>query len=168
MRAIPVTVAVTIALLASGCFLPTGPEMHFTRSKPSETELIGTWRPTADTLKDIRDRGRYLTVEHELILRSDHTFSMRNMPDGWHDGLAEPHGHFDSGEGTWELAPKDNAWQIWVVYLHFAEVRSHEPKVQAYSGMTVHLYHQRSPYLIFVELGDPDLGLGMLFERTKT
>src|ERR1035437_7613986 len=99
MRVLLVSSAIAIAFLGSGCFLPTGPELQFTRKKPSETELIGSWRPTAETLKDIHGRGRYPATEHELILRSDHTFTMRNMPDWWRNGFGESHGHFESGDG---------------------------------------------------------------------
>jgi hypothetical protein len=157
MRVIPRAAAIVIALLVSGCFLPTGPELQYTRSKPSEADLIGSWRPTAETIRDIRNRGRYSTIEHELTLRPDHTFTMRNMPDWWRNGFGESHGHFESGDGTWELASASNVWQIWVVRLHFPHL-----------GTSIHLYHQRPPYLIFIGVGDPDEARGMLFERSKT
>jgi hypothetical protein len=163
MRLLPVTSAIAIALLSSGCFLPTGPELHFTRKKPSETELIGSWRPTAETLKDIHDRGLYPTRDHELILRSDHTFTMRNMPDWWRNGFGESHGQFESGDGQWELAPGHDGWQIWIVQLHFSDFSG-----GAAFYTLLHLYYQRAPYLIFVGVGDPDEGRGMLFERSKT
>jgi hypothetical protein len=155
--------AVLVVLLVSGCFLPTGPELHYTRRKPSEAELIGSWRPTAEAVRDIRHRGRYATTEHELTLRADHTFTMRNMPDWWRNGFGEPHGQFESGDGTWQLASDRNVWQIWVVQLHFSNFAGHMAL-----NTSVHLYHQRPPYLIFIGVGDPDEAEGMLFERSKT
>jgi hypothetical protein len=78
-------------------------ELQFTRTKPLESELVGTWRPTADTLKDIRGRGHYAAATHEVVLRQDHTFSIRNMPDWWSNGFGESHGQFEAGDGTWHL-----------------------------------------------------------------
>jgi hypothetical protein len=164
MRVFPLTAAIVVALLLSGCFLPTWPELQYTRSKPSEADLIGSWRPTAETIRDIRGRGRYLATEHELILRPDHTLTMRNMPDWWRNGFGESHGHLDSGDGTWKLAREINVWQIWVVQLHFPDFGSRGGPLNT----SIHLYHQRPSYLIFIGVGDPDNAQGMLFERSKT
>src|SRR4051812_13835432 len=100
MRLTPLA-AVTFPFLLSSCCLPTWPELQYTRTKPSDAEIIGNWLPTGETITDIRKRGRYPVTEHELTLRADHTFTMRNMPDWWLNGFGESHGHFDSGEGTW-------------------------------------------------------------------
>ncbi len=62
-------------------------EINFTRTKPEIKDIIGTWTPTADTLKDIRERGKYPEAKHELILKNDGTFSMINMPDWWSNGF---------------------------------------------------------------------------------
>jgi hypothetical protein len=164
MRTARLPIATLVLFLASGCFLPTWPELQYTRTKPLETELVGSWRPTAKTISDLRRRGRYAATDHELNLRPDHTFTMRNMPDWWRNGFGESHGQFDSGNGTWELSSANNVWQIWVVWLHFSQFPG-----SASSGATpIHLCHQRPPYLIFIGVGDPDEGEGMLFERSKT
>jgi hypothetical protein len=162
MRVPLLAAATAFALLISGCFLPTWPELQYTRSKPSEAELIGSWRATVATIREIRGRGQYREAEHEIVLRADHTFTMHNMPDWWRNGFGESHAQFESGDGTWKLASARNVWQIWIVELHFSD----------FSGGSafytlVHLYHQRAPYLIFVGVGDPDEARGMLFERSK-
>jgi hypothetical protein len=158
MRIASLVLALAVSVAITGCLRPrpVWRELHFTRSKPAETDLIGTWRPSPDTLKDIRNRGKYPAAEHELILRPDHTFSMRNMPDWWSDGFGESHGKFESGDGTWELASDKNVWQIWVLRLRFPRWST-----------SIHLYRQRPPYLIFVRVGDPDIGDAMFFERSK-
>ncbi len=157
MRVILITMALAIALLVTACPPIGSHELRFTRHKPAEAEIIGTWRATASTTKEIQKRGHYPVAAYELVFRSDRTFSMRNMPDWWRDGFGHPHGQLDSAEGTWALEPMDNVWQIWVVRLHFL---SHET--------WVNLYRQASPYLICVRVGDPDSDDAMFFERVPS
>jgi hypothetical protein len=147
-------------MLLAGCLKPRPAwrELQFTRTKPPEVDLVGTWRPTAETVKDIRDNGHYPAATHEMVLRADHTFTMRNMPDWWRNCFGQSHGQMESGDGTWDLVPAKIVWQIWIVRLRFS-VPSFET--------TVHLYGQRSPYLIFIRVGDPDVGDAMFFERPK-
>jgi hypothetical protein len=145
-------------MLVAGCPAVDLKELQFTRTKPAESDVVGTWRPTVDTLKDIRGRGHYPVATHEIILRADHTFSMRNMPDWWSNGFGESHGQFESGDGTWQLEAGKNVWQIWVIRLHFPSVTT-----------SINLYRQRPPYLIFIRVGDPNNGDAMFFEHaTKT
>jgi hypothetical protein len=158
VRALPVVVVVAVSTLFAGCPAVDLKELQFTRTKPAESDIVGTWRPTADTLKDIRGRGHYPVATHEINLRADHTFSMRNMPDWWSNGFGESHGQFESGDGTWQFEAGKDVWQIWVVRLHFPSVTT-----------WINLYRQRPPYLIFIRVGDPNNGDAMFFERaTKT
>ena len=143
-----------LSFLVIGCPAVDTKEFRFTRHKPADSAIIGTWRPTQETAREIRGRGRYPVAEYELVLRADHTFSMRNMPDWWRGGLGESHGQLESGEGRWELRADKNVWQIWVIHLQFP------------SGITpINLYRQRPPYLIFIRVGDPNNGDAMFFER---
>ena len=156
MRVYSVAAALALCFLLVGCPMVDLKELRFTRERPAESDIVGTWRATADTATEIRGRGRYPTADYELDLRADHTFSMRNMPDWWRDGFGESHGQLESGEGTWELHAGDNVWQIWMIRLRFP------------SGViSVNLYRQRPPYLIFVRVGDPNSGDAMFFERVS-
>jgi hypothetical protein len=154
MRATSIAGAIALALLLGGCLkpIPVWREWQFTRSQPAEEDVVATWRPTAETLREIRNRGGYLMAEPELILREDHTFIMRNMPDWWRDGFGKSHGTLESGDGKWNLASEDH---VWVIRLHFPTL-----------GTSVHLYRRHSPYLIFIRIGDPDTGDAMFFERS--
>ena len=93
MRALAIAAPIALGFLVTGCPAVDWKELQFTRHKPSEQELVGTWRPTAATLKEIRGRGHYPVATHEIIVRADHTFSIRNMPDWWSNGFGESHGH---------------------------------------------------------------------------
>ena len=131
-------------------------ELSFTRAKPKTEDLVGTWTPTNETVRDMSRRGKYTISHHELTLSSDGTFSMRNMPDWWSDGFGKSHQRFESGSGTWEiqrdLGPLTT---IYVVKLQFPEI-----------WKTVNLSGQKPPYQLHITLGDPDSGEYMLFERT--
>jgi hypothetical protein len=158
MRCVSVATAVLVSFFIVGCPMVDWKELQFTRHKPAEADLIGTWRATAATVKDIRGRGHYPAATHEIILRGDHTFSLRNMPDWWSNGFGESHRQLESGDGTWEIEPARDVWQIWVVRLHFPSLTT-----------WINLYRQKPPYLIFVRVGDPNNGDAMFFERaTKT
>ena len=156
MRVLSIAAAITVNCLLVGCPAVDWKELQFTRKRPSEGEIIGTWRPTADTLLDIRRRGHYPVATHEIILRADHTFTMRNMPDWWRNGFGQSHGQLESGEGTWQLESGRDVWEIWVVRLHFPSVT-----------ICINVYRQRPPYLIFVRVGDPNNGEAMFFERNS-
>lgn len=154
MRGLFVGLTIGLALLMAGCPAVDWKEFRFTRKKPAEIDLVGTWRPTPTTLKEIRDRGHYPAATNEIILRADHTFSMRNMPDWWKNGFGESHGQLESDDGTWQLEAARDVWKIWVVGLRFR-----------WGTTSINLYRQHAPYLIFIRVGDPNNGEAMFFER---
>ena len=62
-----------LVLFSSGC-MNNGiewSELSFTRNRPNQSDVLGTWVPTAATLKDLRERGGYVVSKHELILRTE-------------------------------------------------------------------------------------------------
>lgn len=77
----------------------------YTKSKPKEADLIGTWLPHKDTIKDMRDRGRYEVdnAQTRLTLLSDGSFEMVDMPDWWREPLGRSHGRLQTDRGTWKL-----------------------------------------------------------------
>lgn len=148
----------SLALLLSGC-MNNGiewSELTFTRKKPNQAELIGTWVPTAATIKDLKDRGGYAISKHELILRADGSFSMVNMPDWWTDSFGQSKKGFESGSGKWQLYQDRDPWTVWAIELDF-------PKFTVPNA--IHLRRQKPPYLIHITVGDPDSGHAMLFEK---
>ena len=155
MQRVSAILLITAGLLLAGCPMIDFKELNFTRKKPALEDIVGVWTPTPATLKEIRTRGRYRETTHELVFRSDGTFSMKDMPDWWRGGFGRSSGQFDSGEGKWDLQPAENVWQIWTIRLTFAA------KITS-----VNLYRQKAPYLIFVRVGDPNEGYAMFFERS--
>ena len=152
---IKIILFVFMATLLSGCPAIDWKEINFTRAKPAIENIVGTWIPTSDTLTYIRRKGGYPVVKHELIIRANGSFSMRNMPDWWSDGFGESKKGFESGDGVWRFRQDSNIWTIWLIELEFS-----------YGISSVHLYKQGPPYLIFIRVGDPNNGEAMFFERS--
>jgi hypothetical protein len=153
-----VLLVVASAALLSGCYSPRelAEEFRFARQKPLETDLVGKWVPTTQTLEDMRGNGGYSISTHELVLNADKTFFMNNMPDWWATDFGESKKGFQSAAGRWTLSPAtgDSDWGIDLVV--------------GTSGIGfLHVRNQKPPYLIHIGIGDPDNGHFMLFERIK-
>ena len=147
------TLLFLLAILLAGCPMVDTKELNFTRSKPKKEDLIGVWTPDKETLRDIRTRGHYPETEHEIILREDGTFSIRNMPDGF----GESGGKFESVDGRWDLKEEKDIWTIWSISLETSK-----------ELMSINVYRQKPPYSIFIRVGDPNNGDAMIFDRTST
>ncbi|NTW33489.1 MAG: hypothetical protein HGB12_12850 [Bacteroidetes bacterium] len=145
---------ILIGLLLVGCPMVDLNELNFTRSKPDINNIVGTWEPTPETLKYIRQQGHYPEEEHKIILNNDGKLLMHNMPDWWKNGFGTSNKKFESNEGKWRLTKGQNIWEIWTLELEFK------------SGTTsINMYKQTPPYLIFIRVGDPNNGNGMFFQR---
>ena len=144
-----------IALLSAACPMIDFKESNFTRTKPNKEDLIGVYTPNKKSLQEIRTRGHYPVATHEIILRSDGTFSIKNMPDWWMNGTGESGGKLESLDGRWDLEEAKDIWTIWQISLDTSKARMH-----------VNVYYQRPPYSIFVRVGDPNNGYAMVFDRT--
>lgn len=137
-------------LLLTGClFLPN----EYTTIKPKKSALIGTWNATSNSLDDMHSRGHYDNVTPKIIIRSDHTFTMKNMPDWVFDTWGTSHKKLITGSGRWELFQSDkkegSEWGI-----------NFFPK---YSGAM--LIGNEPPYSLEFFEGDADEGNFTTFEK---
>ena len=147
---------VLVPLLATAC-MNNGiewSELDYTRSRPKEADLVGTWTVTEKTARDIRDRGGYAKSDPKIVLLADGTCSVIDMPDWWRGGFGHSHKQLESGQGKWKIEKEENVWTIYVLGLELPA-----------GHQTVHLSRQRPPYLLHATLGDPDSGNYMIFER---
>lgn len=131
-------------------------ELNFTRNKPNIEDLIGTWTPDKTSMEDISNRGHYANAKPTITLRTDGTFSIREMPDWWSDGFGRSHGSVVALDGKWMLEQREEVWRIWTLRLRTSELLT-----------WIHLYRQRPPYALFIGIGDPNDANAMLFERLK-
>lgn len=150
------TLLVLLPLLTTAC-MNNGiewSELDFTRTKPSQADLVGTWSATKETIRDIQRRGKYEKADPKLILSADGTCAVTDMPDWWRGGVGESHKQLESGQGKWRIEEDKNVFRIYVVSLELPA-----------GNRTVNLNRQKPPYQIHITLGDPDSGTYMLFDR---
>jgi len=129
----------------------------YTRAKPREADLYGTWIPDTSTLKDLRDRGRYNLDKGipKLVLQSNGQFEMTNMPDWWRDSFGRSNMRLESDRGSWEI--HENGPGTWGLSLDSSKFGINQ---------MIFLRKQSPPYLIHFTIGDPDEGEAMVFVRT--
>ena len=149
------------AALAACQFDPYGSE--YTRTKPLEASIAGTYVPTQKTLTMMREKGHYPQVQSSIVLRLDGRLILTNIPDWWLDGFGKSKGGFDSGEGRWSL---DNAQGFWELILDVDSARNfssqdHNPRG---IGTAIAVINEKPPYLLHLTVGDPDMGDAMQFE----
>lgn len=171
-------------LIASGCGAPYGTD--YTRGRPAESDLPGVYVLTPATLSMVRGRMGYPVVDTRLVLRSDRTFEMENMPDCWAGFSGKPGGLFDNGKGTWSIRERKAGGKAswWEIDLNFENslgissvkpwdytiterdgtVRVIDGRTQRY-GHSANLMNQAPPYVIRFTVGDPDSGVGLEFEK---
>src|SRR5262245_26385196 len=87
-------------LAGSGCTIfPPSPS-----KRPNKSDLIGTWIPTAATVRLMRDEGGYNTSNHDtkIVLKDDGSLEMDDIPDWWFSGITGRSSRtFRSAAGTW-------------------------------------------------------------------
>ena len=148
-------------LLLSGC--PNPDTRHFTKKKPKNEDLVGTYVPDAKTLRWIRQAGKYPEVENSVVLSADGSFQMINMPDCWTDPFGIPKGRFDSGIGEWQSVRLQEWWDLRLTFRSRKEFAS-DPHDSGWVTF-VPVVGQTPPYRLWLYVGDPDGGQRMIFEK---
>ena len=129
-------------------------ELHFTKNKPKESDLIGTYEPDAKTQKLIVKDGGYVSTNCQIEVDADGKIEFTNMPDWWENGFGESHKKLISTNGIWKLEKIQGYWGIdWE-----NENITHG----------VDLIGQKPPYKIHIYVGDPDSDCFMIFEKAKS
>jgi hypothetical protein len=150
------------ALLAlTGCPVNLDTERMPT-TPPNRADLVGIYRPTADTLTYIRKEGGYAEREMSLTLKADGTFELENLPDWWHTEWGKPEGGFDSGSGQWDLEKSQDWWEL---NLSFTDTKRFAKPEAGRQGFGPLLIGHAAPYIIAFPFGEPDNGREMQFER---
>jgi len=143
----------------SSCIIPLNKVLSrygLASTEPNKDEITGVWVTDENTLKDIRESGKYVVNTYpKFIFQNDGNFRMENMPDWWKDGFGESRGGFETNSGKWKLSKRNCCWQI---DLHFDS-----PNLYTNVGLLEHRFDGEPKYLIEVILGDPDSGNEMIF-----
>ena len=93
-----------VALAWDGC-------SPFASRKPNWGNLLGEYVLTDESLRRLRSDG-YPAADTSITLGGAWAMSFHHMPDCWLTDVGEPHGKFDSGYGTWDLAPAGSYWVV--------------------------------------------------------
>ena len=128
--------------------------LDYTRSKPNEADMVGTWLPTKETLDLMASYGHYDTAHSatKIVLLADHRFRFQDMPDWW--TLSESHRNLQSATGTWTLTPNVNerGWAISATIL------------SGVGSVDFNLRKQKPPYIVHFLVAEDS---AMEFERQE-
>jgi hypothetical protein len=130
----------------------------FTRSKPKDTELVGTYwvLKTSGSPPSFR-----LTSDVRITLNADHTAAVYGIPE--YDPSGERIECIVSTSGTWEVgAGSDLTLEFWP---KDADRRQHGTSQCGRSNTPLWLLGQRKPYRLYLCIGDPDSDVGIEFSR---
>jgi hypothetical protein len=151
-------ITLVVLSLATGC-MNNGiewSELSFTRHRPADQDIAGDWTPTDKSLHKILKMNGCSPPVPEILLRTDGTFSVTNMPQSSYDESGRPRVQFVSGYGKWTITEDKDVVTVYMLELAFPDTRRH-----------IHIAKQRAPYRLHITLGDPDSGNYLLFERTN-
>ena len=156
MNATKATYLVVLFLLLCGCHFPNPDTENFTQIKPDNQDLVGTYLPTAETTKWVREERKYPNVETSFVLSKDGSFQMINIPDCWGEAFGKGSGGFKSGSGQWEVTKEQNSWEL---------------KLEFKSGLAlttwINIVGKSAPYSLWFYVGDPDQGDVMILEKKR-
>lgn len=127
-----------------------------TRIKPSPELLVGTWIPDDSTNRYMRDEGGYETsVKTELVLESDGTYKMNNMPDWWWIDDGKSRKTFRTENGNWKVSRSldGSAWDL--------SLTAHDEERSA------EMLGQKTPYRVRFNFGHIDDNKYMTFVKEE-
>jgi hypothetical protein len=152
------SIGVIVLLMAACQYDPFAHE--FTKARPAEHSLVGTYVPDEETSERLR---KSLNVQLQpataLTLNQDHTFEARNLPNCWIGPSLDCVAGTESWSGTWSLK-QSQEW--WAIGLH---LRSRNGEKTDF-GMVAMLRGEHPPYLVHLTIGDPDSGDALAFQRS--
>ncbi len=125
----------------------------YATSKPKMEDLIGPWRATDATTRDL-SKGSYSKLKPKIVLAADGSIRMSEIPDTWRSPFGQGHGQAQDFAGKWKLDHHQDRW--WGLLLDDGHM--------LYLGQLM-VMENRAPHLLVLRYGDPDNGDGYEFER---
>jgi hypothetical protein len=124
----------------------------YTTEEPNKNDLVGTWTPDQATLEDMKKRGGYdITKVTMLVIKSDGSLEIINMPDWWEAPFGDSQGRMGSHSGSWSIYNDSMCWTVAIKYSDRASF--------------LNLIGNKPPYKMEIILGDPDSGHSMIFVK---
>ena len=139
----------------------------YTTTEPKPQDLVGTYVLDYASNKLITEEGHYAKAETSIVLATDGSITIENIPDWWLTDVGDSKEKFDSGHGKWSI-DKHQDW--WVLSVEFHSTEQFAWQRQAWSNgffTEMFLIGEKPPYNIYLGIGDPDENRGMEFERVR-
>lgn len=151
------------SLLLASC-TPSPNPRNYAQAEPSAHALQGSYQPTAVTETLIAATGKYEKKPARIVIGSDGSIEITNLPDCWVLPYNEAIGQFDTGKGTWSLVRQQ---QWWVLMCKFPSLPNHAARGTDHGNVTamISLIGQRPPYSLECIISHPDADLAMRFEK---
>jgi hypothetical protein len=145
---------ILLALLFSACYL--NPYTPVTGNLSNDV-LVGNWKPTDESITSLKkEKSYYQDKEINLILSSDNTFVLTNIPDCFKNAFGECKGGYLSYKGEWKINQRTDSTND----LHLIEKSYNQRGVYA-----VPLIKSKDTIQIAFFFGDPDSGRAMYFSK---
>ena len=134
---------------------------EYTTSRPSEADLIGTYRPDSETMQRLRDEfHRSVAPTCQLVLFPNRTFLARDVPDCFDDQLSGCRQGVQQWYGTWRVRAESRRW--WSVELSVGGTTRFPSQGWRFPAM---LRGNKPPYILHLIIDDPDSGNAVAFRR---
>jgi hypothetical protein len=154
---------ILLVVFLAGC--PYDPYTSvYTTKQPNSNDVIGVYVADTNTLALIAKEGHYSAVSPSITLSSGGEIIITNIPDWWLASFGKPQGGFDSGCGHWSIQKHQKWWGLSVDFPDTPQFSSLKNKPGGMSTEMM-LIGEKPPYKIYLNVGDPDDGRGMQFER---
>ena len=142
----------------------SSPYSHFTKDKPDFTHLVGEYNFDTEKSKlSILESDK--TKGTKIVLNSDSTFSMTNIPVFGFENSQKY--ELWNGKGSWYLETDDDKWKVSV---HCDTLFTGDNKSTFEDGFFTNdfnIYNDKPPYKLYQIIGDPDEWTGALYEKQK-
>ena len=131
--------------------------------EPTRADIVGVYELTSDSREFLRSRKGYTSIPAATIaFAADGTLVVRDLADCLVDGFGESHGRLLSGRGTWQIEKAFVGYGInWVIR------PGDSLPAGGYSGPWVTIRHRSPPYDLELNVGDPDAGERVRYERAR-
>ena len=157
---------ISFVLILAGCQYDPHTAVY-TVAEPRPNDLVGTYEPDKDTAAFVTKEGHYKSMPPSISLMSNGTVIITNIPDWWLTKFGTPSGGFDSGSGTWTIGKHQRWWALSVSFPSTGQFVSQQHQAGGLSTEMM-LIGEKPPYKIYLDVGDPDAGKGMKFERVSS
>ena len=142
----------------------SSPYSNYTKIKPDFNPLTGTYYfDNKNSSTGISDKDKQKEIK--IILNSDSTFSMSNIPVyGFEQNQKY---ELWNGKGTWHLSLDNDTWKV-TVDCDTLFTSDNKPTFKdGFFTNDFSIYNDKPPYKLYQIIGDPDEWTGALFIRKE-